>query len=57
MAEIPDTIKNKIEIVPVKWIDKVLELALERAPVPLSDDAADVSAPPNATTPTGLIAH
>ena len=37
LAEIPDTIKNKIEIIPVKWIDKVLELALERAPVPLPE--------------------
>ena len=34
LAEIPDTIKNRIEIVPVKWIDKVLELALERVPQP-----------------------
>ncbi len=37
LAEIPDTIKNKIEIVPVKWIDKVLELALERVPTPLPE--------------------
>jgi len=34
LAEIPDTIKNRIEILPVKWIDKVLELALERMPQP-----------------------
>ncbi len=32
LAEMPDTIKGKIEIQPVKWIDKVLELALERLP-------------------------
>ena len=37
LAEMPDTIKNKIEILPVKWIDQVLELALERAPTPLPD--------------------
>ncbi len=37
LTEIPDTIKNRIEIVPVKWIDKVLELALERMPEPLPD--------------------
>jgi len=35
LAEIPATIKNRIEILPVKWIDKVLELALERMPEPL----------------------
>ncbi|GGC00628.1 Lon protease [Oxalicibacterium flavum] len=38
LAEIPDNVKNKLEIVPVRWIDKVLEVALERAPEPLSDE-------------------
>ncbi|MDE2599475.1 MAG: endopeptidase La [Rhodocyclaceae bacterium] len=58
LTEIPDTIKNKIEIVPVKWIDKVLELALERAPVPLAEEAAAVSPTPAAATPgSGLVAH
>ncbi len=28
LTEIPDNVKNAIEIVPVRWIDKVLELAL-----------------------------
>src|SRR5207245_555598 len=37
LAEIPDNVKNKLEIVPVRWIDKVLEIALERQPVPLLD--------------------
>ena len=40
LAEIPDNIKNKLEIVPVKWIDKVLEVALERAPQPLPEPVA-----------------
>jgi ATP-dependent Lon protease len=35
LAEIPDNVKNKLEIVPVRWIDKVLEIALERQPMPL----------------------
>ena len=38
LAEIPDNVKNKLEIVPVRWIDKVLEIALERQPTPLSDE-------------------
>jgi ATP-dependent Lon protease len=38
LAEIPDTVKNSIEIVPVRWIDKVLELALERTPEPLPEE-------------------
>jgi len=40
LAEIPDNVKNRLEIVPVKWIDKVLEVALERQPVPLTDEDA-----------------
>ncbi len=58
LTEIPDTIKNKIEIRPVKWIDNVLELALEHAPVPLPDEpAAAVAASPEASATPGLIAH
>ena len=37
LAEIQDNIKNRIEIVPVRWIDKVLELALERLPEPAAE--------------------
>ena len=39
LADIPDNVKNVLEIRPVKWIDEVLAFALERAPVALSDDA------------------
>ncbi|HQS58015.1 MAG: endopeptidase La [Gallionellales bacterium 35-53-114] len=39
LIEIPDNIKNKLEIHPVKWIDQVLEMALERKPEPLPDVA------------------
>ena len=38
LAEIPDNVKNHLEIVPVRWIDKVLECALERMPEPLADE-------------------
>ncbi|TMI09587.1 MAG: endopeptidase La [Betaproteobacteria bacterium] len=49
LVEIPDNVKNKLEIVPVKWIDKVLEIALERQPEPLSeaDDSAPIPAKPD----------
>jgi ATP-dependent Lon protease len=40
LQEIPENVKNNLEIVPVKWIDKVLEVALERAPTPLTDEEA-----------------
>jgi len=38
LQEIPANVKEHLEIIPVKWIDKVLELALERQPVPLTDE-------------------
>jgi len=38
LQEIPENVKNGLEIVPVKWIDKVLELALVSMPVPLPDE-------------------
>ncbi|MBI1397622.1 MAG: endopeptidase La [Betaproteobacteria bacterium] len=34
LAEIPDNIKNRLDIHPVKWIDQVLEIALEHMPEP-----------------------
>jgi ATP-dependent Lon protease len=37
LAEIPDNVKNRLEIVPVKWIDQVFERALERQPQPLPE--------------------
>ncbi len=52
LAEIPDNVKNRLEIVPVKWIDKVLEVALERQPVPLTDDEA-AAVPPKAADAAG----
>jgi ATP-dependent Lon protease len=38
LAEIPDNVKSRLEIIPVRWIEKVLEIALERQPVPLTDE-------------------
>ena len=38
LQEIPENVKNKLEIVPVKWIDRVLEVALERVPEALPED-------------------
>ncbi len=37
LVEIPDNVKNKLEIHPVKWIEQVLEMALERKPEPLPE--------------------
>jgi ATP-dependent Lon protease len=63
LAEIPDLVKSRMEIVPVKWIDKVLEIALQRQPTPLAEvdpAAALVPAPPADAPqpqPGGVITH
>jgi ATP-dependent Lon protease len=44
LQDIPENVKNGLEIVPVKWIDKVLEIALEKMPTPLSDEEVAASA-------------
>ncbi len=40
LEEIPLNIKNKLKIIPVKWIDQVFEYALFTQPEPLSKDSA-----------------
>jgi ATP-dependent Lon protease len=38
LADIPENVKNVLEIVPVKWIEQVLARALERETTPLPED-------------------
>ena len=63
LAEIPDNVKNKLEIIPVKWIDRVLELALEREPQPRKSTVRATSVKPAARRGSkkkggrGVIAH
>jgi ATP-dependent Lon protease len=40
LQDIPENAKNNLEIVPVRWIDQVLAVALERMPTPLPDEEA-----------------
>jgi ATP-dependent Lon protease len=54
LQDIPANARDHLEIVPVRWIDQVLKVALEREPQPLPDDEvvpakAEVAAP--AATP------
>jgi len=59
LAEIPDNIKNRLEIVPVKWVEQVLQLALERQPEPRKP-ASDAPPIPPATddkTSSSLVTH
>ncbi|MGY2228664.1 endopeptidase La [Pseudomonas tolaasii] len=42
LKEIPDNIKQDLQIKPVKWIDEVLQIALQYAPEPLPDVAPEI---------------
>lgn len=44
LQEIPENVKNQLEIVPVRWIDRVLEVALESLPAALPDEEPAVAA-------------
>ncbi|MBS0346144.1 MAG: endopeptidase La [Proteobacteria bacterium] len=60
LTDIPDNVKNELEIIPVKWIDQVLEHALERKPEPLPEvPAAEVAVAAPAETPDngGVVKH
>ncbi len=60
LVEIPDNIKNRLDIHPVKWIDQVFELALERQPEAVSDENAESVAIPaidSASEATNQIKH
>ena len=55
LQEIPENVKNELEIIPVKWIDQVLKVALERLPVPLTDEEVGSVATPVIVPPAGAI--
>ena len=38
LQDIPENVKNNLEIKPVRWIEQVLAFALDRMPTPLADD-------------------
>ncbi|WP_434518786.1 endopeptidase La [Pseudomonas sp. NFX1] len=44
LKEIPENIKQDLQIKPVKWIDEVLQIALQYAPEPLPDVAQEIVA-------------
>ena len=50
LAEIPKNIKDKLTIVPVKWIDQVLEHALQHMPLPEAAEKEGESEPKSAET-------
>lgn len=54
LAEVPDNVKKGLEIRPVKWIDEVLSLALERMPEPIAE-TADEDEGENTTAPVSSV--
>ncbi len=44
LVDIPDNIKNRLDILPVKWIEQVLDFALESKPQPLTEEAQEAAA-------------
>ncbi len=57
LAEIPDNIKNRLDIHPVKWIDQVFEMALERKPEPLPQAAEVAPLPAVQEAPAPAVKH
>ncbi|MDR0479371.1 MAG: endopeptidase La [Burkholderiaceae bacterium] len=65
LQEIPANVKEGLQITPVRWIDQVLDIALEHPPMPLAaDDAptgavvpAPEAAQTSATGVTGAVTH
>ncbi len=58
LAEIPKNILEDLDIRPLKWIDQVLEMALERKPKPLDEKSAvpaDAAKPAEESPDAGLI--
>ncbi len=57
LKEIPDNVKSSLEIIPVQWMDQVLEIALERLPHPSEVEAPDAGSerPPEASGKDGEV--
>ena len=54
LKEVPDNIKTDLTITPVKWMDEVIDMVLERPPTPAEDTAATA---PDAEAPTARPAN
>jgi ATP-dependent Lon protease len=55
LQDIPSNVKKGLEIIPVRWIDQVLEYALVAQPVALADDVMEVTAPAPPSEPSVVL--
>ena len=59
LQDIPENVKNNLEIVPVRWIERVLERALESMPSELPEEEAtaksETAAKPEVATPAPAV--
>jgi ATP-dependent Lon protease len=57
LQDIPENAKNQLEIIPVRWIDKVLEIALETMPKPLPEEEPSAAKPEAVATSAAAVAE
>ena len=61
LVEIPENIKQNLDIKPVHWIDEVLAIALQYIPVAVSkkseEDLTKIEAEPSKILQSGQLAH
>ena len=57
LKEVPDNVKGDLEILPVEWMDEVIELALERMPEASLEPAALAGEPPRPSSDLAIDAH
>lgn len=57
LAEIPANVKNSLEIIPVKWIDQVLQHALENLPEAITEPPEVIAAKTDETAANPSVKH
>jgi len=57
LVEIPENIKNNLDIKPVHWIDEVLDVALQYMPTPLEIKEKTTDSKPEQTNKANMLAH
>lgn len=57
LAEIPDNVKQNLSIKCVRWIDEVLEIALQKMPMPQTIERSDAAKVKSDAKPKQVIAH